>query len=165
MDEVEVMAHAGETVGGAVGKGMRAVRVGATKASQAGAEVSSRLARLAEQQLAESVCGGAEVQEQQTKRRGGKRVSARRTRKALRRKRKELAKTTQRLGEKLAEQIEPRRRRRWPWLLAMLIVGGAAASVILARRPEEVSLTAGEDEEMRSKDAAQAQPDTLTDQR
>jgi hypothetical protein len=164
MDEVDVMGHAGETVGEAVGKGMRAVRVGATKASHASAEASSRLVRLAEHQLAEGVLGGGAAQEQHTKRRGGKRVSAKRARKAMRRKRRELAKATQRVRETLAKPIEPRRRRRWPWLLALLIAGAAAASVILARRPEEVSLTAGEDEEMTTKDAEQAQRDTLADQ-
>jgi hypothetical protein len=165
MDEVDAMTHAGETVGEAMGKGLRAVRVGATKATHAGAEASSRLARLAEHQLAEAALGGVAAQEQQTKRRGGKRVSAKRARKAMRRKRRDLAKTAQRLGETLAEQIEPRRRRRWPLLLALLIAGAAAASVILARRPEEVSLTAGEDEEMTNKDAEQAQRETLADQR
>jgi hypothetical protein len=165
MDEVEVLAHAGETAGEAMGKGLRAVRVGATKAGHAGAEVSSRLARLAEHPLAEGALRGVAAQEQLTKRRGGKRVSAKKTRKAMRRKRKELAKTAHRLGDTLAEQIAPRRRRRWPWLLALLIVGAAAASVIFARRPAEVSLTTAQDEEMTTRGVEPAHRDTLTDQR
>lgn len=76
------------------------------------------------------------------------------TRKAARRQarqaRRELARQAGKAGEQvraiaeeLAEAVAEspkRRRRRWPWLVALLVGGGAAAFVVLSRRPREVRL-------------------------
>jgi hypothetical protein len=163
MDEIEAMARAGETVGEAVGKGLRAVRIGAARATHAGAEASSRLAHRTEQRLTEQGFGNLDAQELLPKQRVV--AKTKKARKALRRKRKELAKSTQRLGERLADQIQPRRKRRWPWLFALFLIAAAVTSVVRARRPEEVHLTAGEDEETSAQHVKPLRNDELADRR
>lgn len=160
MDEVETMTRAGETVGEAVGKGLRAARIGVIRASHVGAEASSRVASRAEQRLAERGIAPV-VPPELTKKLADRRT--RRARKAVRRKRRELAKSTRRLGRRIADQVEPRKRRRWPWLLALLIAAAATASVVLSRRPQEVSLIPEKDRERDAQQARKAHDDALAD--
>jgi len=54
MDEVRAMSHAGETVGRAMGTGLRTVRRGAVGVSHAGVEAAARAAVAAERKLAEA---------------------------------------------------------------------------------------------------------------
>ena len=54
MDEVKAMTHAGETVGRAMGTGLRKMRHGAVGVGHAGAEAAARAATAAERKLAES---------------------------------------------------------------------------------------------------------------
>jgi hypothetical protein len=100
MDDVKAMTRAGETVGKAVGSGWLAVRRGAKRAGQAGADATTKAAHAADrkltergvapQQLAAALAEGAEVARHEVAR------TTRRTRKKLARKakhtRKELMK-------------------------------------------------------------------------
>lgn len=54
MDEVQAMTHAGETVGRAMGTGLRTLRHRAVIAGHAGVETAARAAAAAERRLAES---------------------------------------------------------------------------------------------------------------
>jgi len=99
MDEVQAMTRAGESVGKAVGTGLRAARRGAVRAGQVGADAAVQLAGKAETKLAErgvtadqlrgvfvetadALAGKAEEVEKST----------RKTRKKLAKQRKQLAK-------------------------------------------------------------------------
>jgi hypothetical protein len=69
------------------------------------------------------------------------RKQAKQARKEFAKKAVKARKQVRAIAEDLAEAVypSPKRRRRWPWLVALL-VGGAAAVVVLSRRPREVRL-------------------------
>lgn len=54
MDEVQAMTHAGETVGRAMGTGLRTLRRGAVGVSHTGAQAAAHAATAAERKLAQS---------------------------------------------------------------------------------------------------------------
>lgn len=194
MDEVKAMTKAGESVGKAVGTGLRAVRESAVRAGHAGAEVAAQVATRAEQKLAERGIAPEQVKDAISERAEEVAKTTRRTRKQLakqaERKRRELAKQAERQrrqlakrgGQRKAELLDraaevrdelakasgrarreakgrlkelrkaaaqagrdyaaeqPRKRRRWPWVLGLLVAAGAAGYVALSRRPQEVRL-------------------------
>jgi hypothetical protein len=103
MDEVKAMTHAGETVGRAMGTGLRTLRRGAVQAGHAGAEVAVKAATAAEQKLAAT---GTEAS-----RRAAMRMHD--------------------LADSLPGA--PKSRRRWPWLIALLGVLAAAGTIAALR--------------------------------
>ncbi|HEX4725540.1 MAG TPA: hypothetical protein VH333_23715 [Pseudonocardiaceae bacterium] len=138
MDEVQAMTHAGETVGRAVGTGLRTIRRGAVQVGQAGAEAAAKAAVAAEQKLAESGQDAA------------KELVA-----TTRRARRDVAKAGQQAGEKVSRRAArnlhnladslpgaTRKRRRWPWLLAIIAVAAAGSAVMAKRagKPDEPML-------------------------
>ena len=113
MDEVEAMTRAGESVGKAVGTGLRAARRGAVRAGHVGADAAVQIATKAEHKLAERgvtadqlrgalaetadvLAAKAEEVEKQT----------RRTRKRLAKQRKQLAKKGGKARADLLERAE-----------------------------------------------------------
>lgn len=155
MDEVKAMARAGESMGKAVGTGIRTAREGATRAGQAGAELSRHAVARAEQELASRGVTAEELQEQLAQRTTGmsRAEVAKKGRKARKqwekkaaKSRKQLAKNTAAARRELAAKIDPapQRRRRWPWVLLVLTGMAAAAAVALSRRPEELPVAEAE---------------------
>ncbi|GAB3286527.1 hypothetical protein [Parasphingorhabdus pacifica] len=157
MDEVKAMARAGESVGKAVGTGMRTARKGATRASHAGVEMSRHATARAEQELASHGISADELQERLAQRatgmsradiaKKGKRARKRWEKKAEK-SRKQLSKNTELARRELAAKIEPmpKKRRKWPWLLLVLAGLAAVAAVALSRRPEELPIAEAEED-------------------
>ncbi|MBQ0922395.1 hypothetical protein [Saccharopolyspora endophytica] len=148
MDEVNAMAKAGETVGKAVGTGIKQARHGAKHAGETGAVLSRQAAARAEQELANRGYSTEELQELIAQRATGK--SRKELAKQAKQARKDWEKRTTESRKRLAARIDPtpvKKKRRWPWLLLMLVVLGiAAAAIALTRRPEELPLAAADDE-------------------
>ena len=144
MDEVKAMARAGESVGKAVGTGIRSARIGARRAGRAGVAMSKHAAARAEYELANRGIDTDELQERIARKATGmsRKDLAKRSRKA----RKQLAKNTEAARKELAAKIapEPKRRRKWPWVL-LVLAGIAAAGIALSRRPEEMPIAEAED--------------------
>jgi hypothetical protein len=166
MDEVKAMTQAGETVGRAVGTGLRTLRRGAVQVGQAGAEAAARAATAAEQKLAEgadTVRGVAsDAQADIAKKQVDIVKRSRRARKqlakdALRAKKqtgKDLARTAKRVrkhagkaasdakgaaGDLLAT-ASPKARtrgRRWPWLVGIGVVGIAAGAAYAVKNQQQ----------------------------
>lgn len=132
MDEVAAMTHAGESVGRAMGTGLRSLRRGATQVGQAGAEAAARAATAAERKLAAS--GQEAAKELVATTRRARRDLARASAQAGR----EASRTAARRLHELADTLpgQPRKRRRWPWLVAFagLAAAGSAAAVVLRSR-------------------------------
>jgi hypothetical protein len=107
MDDVKAMTRAGETVGKAVGSGWLAVRRGAKRAGQAGADATSKAAHAADrkltergfapEQLAVALAEGAEVARQEVV-------------KTTRRARKKLARTAKHTRKELARAAKQARK-------------------------------------------------------
>ena len=148
MDEVNAMAKAGETVGKAVGTGIKQARHGAKLASEQGIVLSKQAAARAEQELADRGYSTEELQELIAQRATGK--SRKELAKQAKARRKEWEKRTTESRKRLAARIDPtpvKKRRRWPWMLLLLMVLGlAAAAFAMPRRPEELPLAAADDE-------------------
>ncbi|WP_207922232.1 hypothetical protein [Saccharopolyspora terrae] len=148
MDEVNAMAKAGETVGKAVGTGIKQARHGAKRAGETGAVLSRQAAARAERELASRGYSTEELQELIAQRATGK--SRKELAKQAKQARKDWEKRTIESRKRLAAKIDPtpvKKKRRWPWLLLMLVVlGVAAAAIALTRRPEELPLAAADDE-------------------
>ncbi|WP_207918875.1 hypothetical protein [Saccharopolyspora karakumensis] len=148
MDEVNAMAKAGETVGKAVGTGIKQARHGAKRAGETGAVLSRQAAARAEQELANRGYSTEELQELIAQRATGK--SRKELAKQAKKARKDWEKRTTESRKRLAARIDPtpvKKKRRWPWLLLILVVlGVAAAAIALTRRPEELPLAAADDE-------------------
>ncbi|WP_199740558.1 hypothetical protein [Saccharopolyspora rhizosphaerae] len=148
MDEVKAMARAGETVGKAVGTGIKQARHGAKRAGETGAVWSKHAMARAEQELADRGYSTDEIQELIAQRTTGK--SRKQLAKQAKQARKEWSKRTNESRKRLAAKIDPdlaRKKRRWPWvLLALVVLGATAAAVALTRRPEELPLAAADDE-------------------
>ncbi|MBW4719488.1 hypothetical protein [Saccharothrix obliqua] len=162
------MTRAGESVGKAVGTGLRAVRRGAVRAGHAGADAAATWAERAEGKLAERGVTADHVRNVVVDRAGALAEKAGEVEKSTRKSRKQLAKkakgyrkdvlkaaerarkeTRSRAKDvrKAAKQArkdyaaaQPRKHRRWPWLLGLAAAVGVAAYVALTRRPEEVHL-------------------------
>ena len=155
MDEVNAMARAGETVGKAVGTGIRSAREGATRAGYAGMDMSRHAAARAEQELASHGISADELQERLAQRatgmsradiaKKGKRARKRWEKKAEK-SRKKLAGNAELARKELAARIEPmpKKRRKWPWVL-LVLAGVAAAAVALSKRPEELPVARAEE--------------------
>ncbi|MEU7480220.1 hypothetical protein AB0A63_29850 [Lentzea sp. NPDC042327] len=163
MDEVDVMTRAGESVGKAVGTGLKAAREGVVRAGHV-AEVKLAERGITTDQVrgalvdrADQLMGKAEDWEKQTRKsrkrlakksaqtradlmtkaevvRKEVRKAAKHARKDAKVRAKELRKAAANLG------AEAPKRRRWPWVLGLLIAAAAAGYVALTRRPEEVHL-------------------------
>lgn len=157
MDEVKAMARAGESVGKAVGTGIKSARHGAKRASEVGVALSKQAAARAEQELANRGYSTDELQELIAQRATGmsRKELAKRGRKARKqwekktaKSRKQLAKNAVAARKELAARIEPgkpKRRRKWPWVLLALAALGAAAAVAFSRRPEELPVAEADD--------------------
>ncbi|MEV0677002.1 hypothetical protein AB0I60_10800 [Actinosynnema sp. NPDC050436] len=169
MDEVDAMARAGESVGKAVGTGLRAVRRGAVRAGHAGADAAVTWAERAEGKLAErgvtadhvrglvadragALVEKAEEVEKSTrktrkqlaKRAKGVRKdvakAADRARKETRTRAKDVRKAAKQARKDFAAAQRPKKGRKWPWLLGLVAAVAVAGYVALTRRPEEVHL-------------------------
>ncbi|MEU6154864.1 hypothetical protein ABZ816_33225 [Actinosynnema sp. NPDC047251] len=169
MDEVDAMARAGESVGKAVGTGLRAVRRGAVRAGHAGADAAVTWAERAEGKLAErgvtaehvrgvvadragALVEKAEEVEKST-RKSRKRLAkkakgvrkdvakvADRARKETRIRAKDVRKAAKQARKDFAAAQRPKKSRKWPWLLGLVAAVAVAGYVALTRRPEEVHL-------------------------
>lgn len=148
MNEVEAMTKAGETVG----KGLRAARLSALRAGQAGAVKTAELAALAEEKLSEHGVAPEQLQHvfAETKADlvqrdlvGASRRTRKRLAKQTKRARKDLGRQAKQVSSELRSALDqtPKRRRRWPWIVGLLVAGaGTAAYVVLSRRPREIRL-------------------------
>lgn len=143
MNEVEAMTKAGETVG----KGLRAARLSALRAGQAGAVKTAELAALAEEKLSEHGVAPEQLQHVFAETKADLVKTSRRTRKRLakqtKRARKDLGRQAKQVSSELRSALDqtPKRRRRWPWIVGLLVAGaGTAAYVVLSRRPREIRL-------------------------
>ncbi|MEV0696389.1 hypothetical protein AB0I53_00495 [Saccharopolyspora sp. NPDC050389] len=157
MDEVKAMARAGESVGKAVGTGLKSARHGAKRAGEVGVALSKQAASLAEQELANHGYSADELQERIAQRATGmsRKELAKRGRKARKQwekkteqSRKQLAKNTIAARKELAARIDPGKpkgRRKWPWVLLVLAGLGAAVAVAFSRRPEELPIAEAND--------------------
>jgi vacuolar-type H+-ATPase subunit H len=165
MDEVKAMTHAGETVGKAVGTGLRNLRLGAVQVGQAGVEAVRDAT--AETQ-AEVVATTRRARKQLVKdaRRTGKSAAkdARRTAKSAakdlgrgsKRARKHAVRTARNAkgaANDLLAAAGPGRnkRRRWPWLLGIGVVTAGAAAAFAMKGQQETA-PAPEQIEDRDKD-------------
>jgi len=119
MNEATVLSKVGEGAGYAVGSGVRAARRGSMWVSRSGATAGLGAARMA----AQSARAGA------AKRAAGQLETAKAVRKDV------SVPSIAEVRQELARRIEPKRRRRWPYVMAVLVVGGGAAAYALARRP------------------------------
>jgi hypothetical protein len=164
MDEVDVMTRAGESVGKAVGTGLKAAREGVVRAGHVAEHKLAERGVTTDQlrgvlvDKADVLMGKAEEVEKQT-RRARKRLAkksnkaraellsraeevrkeVRKAAKSARKDAKARAKEIRKAAAELTEDTSSRRRR-WPWVLGLLIAIGAAGYVALTRRPEEIHL-------------------------
>jgi len=118
MNEATVLSKVGEGAGYAVGLGVRAARRGSMWVSRSGATAGLGAARMAAQS----------ARARAAKRAAGQLETAKAVRKDV------TVPSIAELRQELARRIEPKRRRRWPYVGAVLVVG-AAAAYALARRP------------------------------
>lgn len=130
MDEVQAMTHAGETVGRAVGTGLRTLRRGAVQVGQAGAEAAAKAAVAAEQKLAET--GQETAKELVATTRRARRDLAKAGEQATRKAGRKAARHMHDLADSLPGAMP--RRRRWPWLVAILGVVAAGTAVAMRAR-------------------------------
>jgi hypothetical protein len=139
MDEVETMAEAGAKAGEAVGRAVRAARRRAARAGQAGIERTHELVDFAAEEFKPTRKAARRMAKQARK--DFKRSTGKARAEAVRNA-NQIRKQARKVAEDLADTIDPRpkRRRRWPWLLAVLVAGAAGAAVVLSRRPREVRL-------------------------
>ncbi|WP_309110030.1 hypothetical protein [Saccharothrix sp.] len=168
MDEVAAMTRAGESVGKAVGTGIRAVRRGAVRAGHVGADAAATWAERAEERLAERGVTADHIRGIVADRAGLLVEKAEEVEKSTRKTRKQLAKKAKGVRKDLAKAADRARKeakvrakdvrkaakqarkemaaakrpshRRWPWVLGILVAGAIAGYVALTRRPQEVHL-------------------------
>lgn len=116
MNEVTVLSKVGAGAGYAVGTGVRAARRGSVWLSRSGAAATLGAARM-------SI---ATARDQAAKRAG----------RQLERARKDISvPSVVEVRQELARRIEPKRRRRWPYVLGALALGAGAAAYAAFRRP------------------------------
>ncbi|WP_090060278.1 hypothetical protein [Lentzea fradiae] len=169
MDEVDVMTRAGESVGKAVGTGLKAARQGVVRAGHA-AEVKLAERGITADQVrgtlvdrADTLMSKAEQWEKQT--RGSRKRLAKQSAKTradlmskaevVRKEVKKAAKQARKDAKVRAKEIrkaaaqlsgDAPKRRRWPWVLGLLIAAAAAGYVAMTRRPAEVYLQDDEEQ-------------------
>jgi hypothetical protein len=102
MDEVEVMTRAGESVGKAVGTGIRAARIQAVRAGQVSAEAAAQVAAKAEHKLAERGVTADSVRSVLAERADLLAGKAEEFEKSTRKSRKKLAKQRKQFAKKTA---------------------------------------------------------------
>jgi phage-related tail protein len=154
MDEVKAMTHAGETVGRAVGSGLRTLRRGAVQVGQAGAEAAAQAAAAMEQKLADGTEGGQEAAKElvNTTRKARRQLArnAQRTAKDVgkqaRKRARKASKHLHRTVGDLTTDNTPRRGRRWPWLLVGAMAAAAAVAVIRSRQDQPIEPQLVDDE-------------------
>jgi hypothetical protein len=157
MDEVKAMARAGESVGKAVGTGIKSARHGAKRAAAIGMALSKQAAVRAEHELANRGISTDELQERIAQRATGMsrkelakrgRMARKQWEKKTARSRKQLAKNTIAARKELAARIEPAKpkRRKWPWVLLGLSVLAAVGLAAFSRRPEELPVASADDD-------------------
>lgn len=100
MDEVDAMTLAGESVGKAVGTGLRAARRGAVRAGHVGASAAVQIATKAEHKLAEHGMAADQIRDALGERADALVGKAEEVEKSTRRARKRLAKQRKRLAKK-----------------------------------------------------------------
>ncbi|MBB5958719.1 hypothetical protein FHS29_005328 [Saccharothrix tamanrassetensis] len=168
MDEVDAMTRAGESVGKAVGTGLRAVRRGAVRAGHASADAAVTWAERAEGKLAERGVTADHLRGVVADRAGLLVEKAEEVEKSTRKRRKQLAKKAKGVRKDVLKATERARKeaksrakdvrkaakqarkdyaasqkpkgRKWPWVLGILVAGAVAGYVALTRRPQEVHL-------------------------
>lgn len=144
MDEVKAMTRAGESVGKAVGSGLKTARHGAAKAGRTGTEMSKKAAARAERELANHGITTEEMQELLAQKATG--MSRKKLAKQTKKTRKLLAKNSKSARKELARMIDPeptKTRRKWPWVL-LVLAGIGIAVAVLSRRPEELPVAEAE---------------------
>ncbi len=119
MNEVTVLAKVGEGTGRAVGTGVRAARRSSMWLSRSGAAAGVGAARV-------SI---AAARAQAAKRAARQVETAKTARKDVN------VPSVAQVRQELARRIEPRRRPRWPFVVAALVTVGGAAAFVVARRP------------------------------
>ena len=146
MDEVKAMTHAGETVGRAMGSGLRTLRRGAVQVGQAGAEAAAQAAAAMEHKLADGASSGQEAAKElvDTTRKARRQLArdARRTAqsagKQARKRAGKASKNLRRTVGDLSADSTTRRGRRWPWLLVGAMAAAGAVAVIRSRQNQPV---------------------------
>ncbi|WP_051387805.1 hypothetical protein [Saccharopolyspora rectivirgula] len=157
MDEVETMARTGERIGRLVGVGVRNARENAARAGELGRMLSKQAAMRAEQELANRGISTEQLPEVLAQVTGKSpqelagltRKARKRWEKKIAKSRKQLAKNTAAARKELAKRkelaaqlnpnLQPKKRRKWPWVLLVLgSIAAAAATFVLSRRPEEL---------------------------
>jgi hypothetical protein len=154
MDEVKAMTHAGETVGRAVGTGLRTLRRGAVQVGQAGAEAAAQAAAAMEHKLADGANSGQEAAKELVKTtRKARRQLARDARRTAENAGKQARKRAGKAGRNLRRTVgdlttdsTPRRGRRWPWLLVGAMAAAGAVAVIRSRQDQPVEPQLVEDD-------------------
>jgi hypothetical protein len=141
MDEVKAMTHAGETVGRAVGTGLRTLRRGAVQVGQAGAEATAHAAAAVEHKLADSGQEAAKelVRTTRKARRQLARNAQRTAKDAGKQARKRAHKASKNLQRTVGDLTDgtARRGRRWPWLLVGAMAAAGAVAVLRSRMDQE----------------------------
>lgn len=107
MDDVKAMSRAGETVGKAVGSGWLAVRRGAKRAGQAGAEATINAAQAADRKLTERGVAPRQLTEALAE---GAGLARQEVAKSTRRTRKKLARTAKHTRKDLAKAAKQARK-------------------------------------------------------
>ncbi|WP_089948287.1 hypothetical protein [Lentzea xinjiangensis] len=163
MDEVDVMTRAGESVGKAVGTGLKAARQGVVRAGHV-AEVKLAERGITADQVrgtlverADTLMGKAEDWEKQT-RRSRKRLAKKsaKTRAELVSRAEEVRKEVRKAAKQARKDAKSRAKdlrkaaanlgadapkaRKWPWVVGLLVAAAVAGYVALTRKPEEVHL-------------------------
>lgn len=137
MDEVKAMTQAGETVGRAVGTGLRTLRRGAV---QAAAAAEQKLAEGAE--TVRDATADTQAELAKTSRRARKQLvrDAKQTGKELAKSVKRARKTARNAstvpGDLFAAATQPKRRKKWPWLLGLGIAAAGAGAVYVLRNKQ-----------------------------
>jgi cobalamin biosynthesis Mg chelatase CobN len=153
MDEVKAMTHTGETVGRAVGTGLRTLRRGATQVATA---AEHKLAENAEN--VRSAAEGTRTEIGRSSRRARKQLArdAQRTAKDLARSAKRASRHARRAARDIANapvaatQGPKRGRSTWPWLLGIGLAVAATGAVYVLRTKQANQSTQDDESAERS---------------
>jgi len=133
MDEVKTMAQAGETMGRAVGTGLRTIRRGAEQVAAAASEGLDKAGDVRNHR-AEIVETGRRARKQLARE---AKLTAQEVAKSAKQARKTARTALAVPGDLVAAATPKQRRRRWPWLLGLGIAaaGAGTAYVLKSRQP------------------------------